>query len=540
MSSTRWRDAVGVLAALLIGIAAVAYHHKTHYDPHIVWDGFTLPGFDAHVYVAMAEEPRVFTVGPWGYRILLPGLLSFLPARLIVPGFEWAARVSLVLAAGLLFVYLRRLGGTVRASLLAVTAAMATPSVSAVFANPFLVEPFALMLLLLALLAIEGEAGMWTTALTLMLLALTKEIWVLLLPLVYLRERRAAFDTRGALGGTAQIAAPALWVAVVLRAMWAPQISAAASPGAATGANLAQGAATTAIGPVLRGLGAIAPEFLLGGLALAALAGLLRPGGRAYLREHALPLTALLALPVGAAAYTGTGAATSFFGDDVRRLLIYVLPFVAALAVHLDPAQGSPARLAGGRAARPISLAVIGVLALLPLSLDRYWRVDLGATRDGPYLLGFSRETLRTARRLDHGDAVVFDPAVMRFAWGVSPASELPKMRFFLRNGFGDVPHYGIHDIRMRERQAMLVVPVLTPRTLRLTLTLDARASTWMTVSAGGEKMGEALIGPQAVTVTLEIPAAKLFRGDNPLVLDCAEAPTAVPRLLRLEIAPAS
>ena len=90
--------------------------------------------------------------GPWGYRILLPGLIGALvPPRLIVPGFEWAARMSLVLASGLLFVYLRILGATLRAALLAVLAMMLTPSVGAVFANPFLVEPFALMLLLLAL-----------------------------------------------------------------------------------------------------------------------------------------------------------------------------------------------------------------------------------------------------------------------------------------------------------------------------------------------------------------------------------------------------
>lgn len=538
MGSTRWRDAAGLLAALLIGIAAVAYHHKTHEDPRIVWDGFNLPGFDAHVYVAMAEEPRVFTVGPWGYRILLPGLLSFLPPRLIVPGFEWAARASLVAAGVLLFLYLRLRGSTIRAALPAVAAVMATPSVSAVFANPFLVEPFALVLLLLALIAIEGSAATWTTALTLMLLALSKEIWVLLLPLVYLRERREAVDVRGALGRAFRIAAPAAWVTVLLRAMWAPQMSAPAWPAEAAGASAA--AAPAAIGPVLQGLKAVAPEFLLGGLTLVAALGLLRPGARAYLRGHALPLTALLVLPIVAGAYTGAGAATSFFNDDIRRLLIYVLPFAAAIAVQLDPAHGASTRVPGGRAARPLAIALIALLALAPLALDRYWRVDLGTTRDGPYVLGFSRGTVRAARRLERGETVVFDPAAMKFAWGVSPASDLPKMRFFLRSGFGDVAHYGIHDIRMRERQATLVVPLMAPRTLRLTLTMDARASTWMTISAGGEKVGEALIGPEAVAVSLEIPAERLFRGDNPIVLDCADAPTAVPRLLRLEIAPAN
>ena len=76
MSSRFLKDAAGFLLACLIGAGLVAWHHRANFDPHIVWDGFTLPGFDAHVYVAMAEEPRVFTVGPWGYRILLPSLLG--------------------------------------------------------------------------------------------------------------------------------------------------------------------------------------------------------------------------------------------------------------------------------------------------------------------------------------------------------------------------------------------------------------------------------------------------------------------------------
>jgi hypothetical protein len=476
-------------------------------------------------------------VGPWGYRILLPAALSFLPPRLIAPGFEWVARASLVIATGLLFLYLRLRGSTIRAALLAVAAVMATPSVSAVFDNPFLVEPFALVFLLAALLAIEGGAAMWTKALALMLLALTKEIWVLLLPLVYLRERGAGREARAALGHTLQTSAPALWVCVLLRAMWAPQLSVPTWAGATSGSG--PSSVLTQAGPILRGLTTVAPEFLLGGFALAALAGLLRPGARSYLHEHALPLLALMALPIAAAAYTGAGAATSFFNDDVRRLLIYVLPFAAVLATHLDPSYGTTGTLPGARAVQPLSIAVIGLLAITPLAFDRYWRVDLGTSRDGPYVLGFARETLRTARRLERGETVVFDPGVLKFAWGVSPPSELPKMRFFLRGGFGDVAHYGIHDIRMRERQATFVLPVLEPRPLRLTLTMDARTSTWMMISAGGVKLGEALIGPEAVAVTVEIPAARLFRGDNPIELDCTDAPTAVPRLLRIEIAPA-
>ena len=179
------------------------------------------------------------------------------------------------------------------------------------------------------------------------------------------------------------------------------------------------------------------------------------------------------------------------------------------------------------------------VLALAPLLLDRYSRVDLSTSRDGPYVLGFTRETLKTARRLDRGEAVMFDPADRKFAWGVSPPNELAKLRFFLRRGFGPLAHYGIHDIRVRDARATLILPVLTPGRIRVTATMDARESVWITFVAGGRKVGEALIGPQAVAVTLDLAPDRLFRGDNPIELHCEKAVDAAPRLLRLEFTPA-
>ena len=473
----------------------------------------------------MAEEPRVFTVGPWGYRILLPGLLGALPPpRLIVPGFDWATRISLVLASGLLFAYLRILGGTTRAALLAVLAMMLTPSVGAVFANPFLVEPLALMLLLLALIAIEGEAGDWEIALSLILLSLSKEIWILLLPLVFLQ--RLPKGVRPAGLRTLRIAAPALWVNVLLRWIWSPQAAASSSMGDYLGA----------LGSIASNVPVFAPQFLLGGLTIAALLALYREEARDYLLRHALTLLPLLALPLFAAAYTGEGAATSFFADDVRRLLIYVIPFTAALAIHLDPAHGGSSSLPSSPRLHSAAKAFALAFLIAPLALDRYSRVDLSTSRDGPYVLGLARETLRTARRLDRGDTVVLDPAERKFAWGVSPPSELEKLRFFLRSGFGPLAHYGIHEIKMREASATMIVPVLEPRPLRMKLTIDARESAWITFLAGGSKVGEALVGPQAVQVSIEVPAVKLFRGDNPVELRCDKGVTAMPRLLRLEL----
>ncbi|MBX7185567.1 MAG: hypothetical protein K1Y01_10525 [Vicinamibacteria bacterium] len=525
MGSRFLKDAAGFLLACLIGGALVAYHHRAHFDPHIVWDGFTLPGFDAHVYVAMAEEPRVFTVGPWGYRILLPAVLgTLLPSRLIVPGFEWAARLSLVLASGLLFAYLRVLGGTFRAALLAVIAMMLTPSVGVVFVNPFLVEPFALMLFLLALIAIEANGSAWALSLSFILLSLCKEIWLLLLPLVFLKEVGAGIPE--AARRTLRLAAPALWINLLIRWLWTPQAGAAPADSDYLGA----------LASIVSHIGVFAPQFLLGGLGVAAVLALHREEARDYLARHALTLLPLLALPLFAAAYTGEGAATSFFADDVQRLLIYVIPLAAGLAIHLDPAHGSPAgprpRPWLDRAARVVVIALL----IAPLALDRYSRADLRTSRDGPYVLGFTRETLRTARKLDRGETVILDPAERKFAWGVTPPNELQKLRFFLRNGFGPLAHYGIHDIKMREASATLVIPILEPRRLAIKATMDARESTWVTFLAGGAKVGEALVGPQAVTVTLDVAATKLFRGDNPIEMRCEKAATGLPRILRLEL----
>ncbi len=475
----------------------------------------------------MAEEPRVFTVDPWGYRILLPAIIGALaPPRFIVPAFDWAAQAALALSCGLLLVYLRKQGATYRAALLAVIVMMATPSVRAVFENPFLVEPFALALLLLALISIERGTP-WAIALSLLLLSLSKEIWLALLPLVFLKHLPEG--VKEASVRTARVAAPAAWFGLAMRFLWAPQPEGPRPPSDYLGAAAS----------ILAGIPVFAFDFLLGGLAIAALLALTRPEAREYLKQHALTLLPLLALPLFAAAYTGEGAATSFFKADVPRLLIYVLPFAAALAVRLDPAHARDVKHSpAGKLSRPMMVLCVIVLALAPLLLDRYSRVDLSTSRDGPYVLGFARETLKTARKLDRGEALVFDPGDRKFAWGVSPPNELSKLRFFLRRGFGPLAHYGVHDIRMRETRAVLMVPVLTPQRLRVTATMDARESAWVTFLAGGRKVGEALIGPQPVAITLDIAADRLFRGDNRIELQCEEAVTVGPRLLRLEITP--
>jgi len=294
-----------------------------------------------------------------------------------------------------------------------------------------------------------------------------------------------------------------------------------------------------ALGTVAANVVVFAPSYLLGGMTVAALIALRSEEARDYLRRHALTIPALLVLPLLAAVYTGEGAATSFFADDVLRLLIYAIPFMAGLAVHLDPDHGPPRELPDAPRFDRVAMVAVLVLLVTPFGLDRYSRADLSTSRDGPYLLGFTRETLRTARKLDRGETVVLDPQERKFAWGVSPPNELQKLRFFLRSGFGPLAHYGIHDIRMRGSRAALVLPMLTPRGLRATLVMDAKESAWITFMAREVKIGEALLGPQPVAVTLDISADRLFRGDNVIELQSEKAVAATPRILRLELVPA-
>jgi hypothetical protein len=59
----RFRGPLAAGALCLAVLALRAYENRG-----VVYDRFHLPAFDGHVYAAMAEEPRVFTVAPWGYR----------------------------------------------------------------------------------------------------------------------------------------------------------------------------------------------------------------------------------------------------------------------------------------------------------------------------------------------------------------------------------------------------------------------------------------------------------------------------------------
>jgi hypothetical protein len=504
--------------------------HRLAQDPHVRHDRFTLPAFDAYAYLAMAEHPSFFTVAPWGYRVLTPSLVHVMPVGNVARGFRYVTLGGLTLAGGLLFLFLRRLGHHPGAALAGVAAFALSPPVGEAIRNPFLAEPLGIVLVVLFLLALETGAGLAVYCLLALLAALCKEgLLAVLLPLVFfgLRERGG---TRRALAAFAVVSVPAVAVAVGLPAWWTPHLP-AARPGLdpLPSALAAAWAWREWTGP-----------FLLAGLTPLALLGALRRQARPILRRYAYLPVVTFAAGLAAATYTGEGPPGHFFSADVPRLLLYALPVLIALALvaldrvwpHLEP----PAALAPVSRPWRVAAAILAVAAAVApfLLVDRYRRVDLRGARDGPYVLGLCRESLRTAFRLERGQAVSFDAATQRFAWGDSDPGELDRMRWFVRGGWGGLAHYGTGDIVMHESEATLLIPCFRPRDLEMELVTEAPPGTRLEVSVNGHPLGET--APGGGRVVVRVPATLLFRGDNLATLSSQSGGGA--RLRRLALSP--
>jgi len=517
---------LGLVLALLVAGTVIFARHKLAEDPHVRYDRFALPAFDAYVYMAMADHPGFFTVSPWGYRILSPWLVHALPVPNVARGFRYVTLGGLTLAGGLLFLFLRRLGHGEWAALAGVLAFGLSPPVGEAIRNRFLAEPLSIALALAFLLALAAGAGVPVLCLLAVLAALSKELLLVLLPAVFfmLRDRQG---TAPALRASAIVAAPPLAVALGLRWWWTPYLS----------APLPRLDAWSAAWAVAGSWRDWAGALLLAGITPLAALGALRPQARPVLRRYGYLLAVTLALPLVAATYAGDGGPVHFFAADVPRLLIYALPVLIALGLfaldRVRPHLQTPppdAVLPAGSGTTAALLAT--VTALFPfLVVDRYRRVDLQGARDGPYVLALCRESLRTAGRLERGQAVSFDAATQRFAWGDSDPGELDRMRWFLRGGWGGLAHYGTGEIVMHESEATLLIPCFRPRDLEMELVTEAPPGTRLKVSVNGHPVGET--APGGGRVVVKVPAALLFRGDNLATLSSPDgAPGA--RLRRL------
>jgi hypothetical protein len=513
----------GALLALVLAAGLVAFR-QARLDRPGSYDRHTLPAYDAYAYVAMAERPAVFTVAPWGYRVLTPLAARALSPRDVVRGFRWLTLAGLALAGAALYAFLRRLGHEPSLSLAGVAFLCLCGAAGEVIGYPFLVEPLALLLQVAFLLAVEAGAGAGVLALVSALAASNKELQLLLLPVAF-TARVSRDGVRTALLKAAASAAGALATIALLRWWWAPVASLPRLP-AADAWRPILGALWTLRGEVVGGL-------LLSGLLPMALAGASLPRARAYLRRYGLAALTMVAFPFAAFLNVGEARPPVLFGKNTDRLLIFAVPVLLPFALHalealLRRPRGEPAAAAPPAPwwSRAGWVATAVFLLALGLGLDRYRRADLRGSRDGPLLLALGRESLRVAGRLERGGDVVFEPGAMRFRWGVDHPSEMARMRWFLRDGWGDLPHYAEGDALTRAAEATVTVPCFRPRPLAVELVLDAERPTPVGLRVNAVQLGARLVGPGATALALDVPADALFRGDNRLTLAPADPVT--------------
>lgn len=526
----RLRQLAWPLVAVALMAAALGLQERWHAEDLARWERLVLPGFDARVYQAMAEAPAVFTLPPWGFRVLVPALVHVVPGPAGPLAFQWVARAGLLASALLLFLWLRRLGHAPWAAALAVLVFGLTPPVAEAAQSPFLAEPVLVALLLAFLWALEADVPLgWLAALG-VAGVLGKEVFLGFLPLAALR---ALLDRgwRRALAVAAATLAPAALAFALLRAWpaWLPPES---------GPLPTWDVFWLAAWRILEGWRFWWLPALLLGLTPAALLGALRPAARPFLWRYGWLLAVAWALPFLASVYTDDQKSVPFFPDDIPRLLMYAVPPLLHLALlaldrlraewQVGPA--APARWRLGWLGWGLTCAL---LAGTYLGLDPYRRVDLRGPRDGPLVQALCSQSLAQARRLESGRPVALDVAERRFDPQRSDQRHLERMRWFLRAGWGPSPHYQPGPARTTQRRATLLLPCLRPDDWTLTLRLGVPTAQRLELSLNGGPLASLALRPAESRYQVAVPSARLFRGDNELALE-AEGPGIELEQLRL------
>lgn len=464
----------------------------------------------------------MFTVAPWGHRILVPAVVHAMGLRNVVRGFKLLSFVAIVAAGGLLFLFLRRRGPGEWAAILGALLFGLSPPLARVVETPFFLEPAGLVLFLLLLLAIESGEGWGTLALLAALFTLAKD-GVIVLTLVPALLVARWSNRREALLGALALALPGALLTPALRWWWTPHIPVIAPPWnfdlvRAAWATLRQVWPVTAL------------AALIGGLVPLAALGALRPQGRAHLRRYGMSLALLMAMAFLAWLKVPSREPVPLFGDNFERLLIYSVPLLLPLALaaldRLWPSLGPPA---APRAPRPQILPATAALAVIVLPfvlVDRYRRVDLQGSRDGPLVLAVCRETWRMATRLAVGDEVVFDPQSPRFTWSDSEPGSVSRLRWFLREGWGDRAHYGTGEVVMHAPAATVLLPVLVPADLEVRLHMMSPSPVTLALSVNGHAVGSWRASSEEAEQAFRVPARYLVRGDNLMTVTSADGNT--------------
>lgn len=463
------------------------------------YDRFVLPAFDGHVYDAMAESPRVFTVAPWGYRILEPWIVHLLPASSPAVGYF---RLNLLLLAGAVFVigaWLRRLGFSSASAALASLAFAVSPPVRVVLDYQILVDPLAVFLLAVILLELIEPDLLVLMALT-TAAALTKETALLFLTLVPFALVRKTGIARG-LFDSMVVVTPALALSVLLRVAWGSP-----APPASSFAIL-----DLTLGRMLASSFDLATTAALSGLILPAFVGLFREKSVSLRVQGALmwlfTFGLILANPY------------HYSVSDLPRLSIFAWPALLPLALAgLGFTRTPPPATPTGRWSSlrtPLSLLTLAVCLTLVGIADPYRRAPFLGRIDPVALVGRIRETLKTARALEEGEPFVFDARSGRFALPVRERFNLTdgrRQRWFLYDGFGRDAAFG-SGAPVFQSEARLLLPILVPRTLVASMHFEGPKDAEVSVSLAGRHLASIRTGPSGGR--FRIPPKLLTRGDN-------------------------
>lgn len=177
------------------------------------------PAFDAHIYLAMAEAPTVFTMPPFAYRIGVPLLAHLLPFPVEI-NFFLLTLLGLLATLTLAYVFFRELGFGHGLALLGLSFVAAAPEVTVYLRNHFLVDPLALAFMTGLLIAIERRVSAGPMALLLLVASLFKESAFYVVPVMYLRLAAPGVVDRRAAWRVLAISSPAIAAALILRFGW--------------------------------------------------------------------------------------------------------------------------------------------------------------------------------------------------------------------------------------------------------------------------------------------------------------------------------
>ena len=322
------------------------------------------------------------------------------------------------LAGGLLFLFLRRRGHADGRPSSASLLFGLTPPMARVVETPFFLEPVGILLVISLLLAIESGAGWGTLALLATLATLAKDgvIVLSLVPALVLVAAGGAGRAVALWRPALAAALPAALLTPALRWWWTPHIPVVAAPWDLELVRAAVSHAAPRVGARPRW-----PHWSGGLIPLAACWGASTAAGRAHLRRYGISLgtPSRDGLP-GLAQGPEPRAGAALRGELRSAPDLFRAPDAPARPGRARPAgpgvSAAPsAALASSRRGAPS----VGTRRWPPWSrssptfalVDRYRRIDLQGSRDGPLVLAVCRETWRTAARLAAGDEVVLDPA---------------------------------------------------------------------------------------------------------------------------------